>query len=109
MEEQKDDDIDIDPVESEISIEDIEMKTAVYMSVYQIYNENVNDLMSKNNSKANKKTRQDSKGGFYIEGLTQVRVKTPAEVFKLMKMANANRTSHATNMNELSSRSHLIL
>lgn len=44
-----------------------------------------------------------------MDGLSQRKVNSAKEVFKLMKEANQKRTSHGTQMNELSSRSHLIL
>ena len=80
------------------------------MSFYQIYNENINDLLKTGSGvNTNLKVRQDRHGKFFVQNLTQKQVYKPKDVFKLMKQAQQNRTAHATGMNELSSRSHLIL
>ena len=81
----------------------------VHIAVYQIYNENVNDLLGKNPN-AIMQVREDTKrGNFYVDNLTQVPVTSSQKVFKLLHKANQNRAAAGTNMNERSSRSHLIL
>lgn len=47
---------DKDSGETDTFVGDVEMSSSVHMSVYQIYNENVNDLLGKNVA-ANLKTR----------------------------------------------------
>lgn len=41
----------------------------IFVSIYQIYNETINDLLQKDKLTKNLKTRQDSKGNFYVDGL----------------------------------------
>lgn len=45
----------------------------------------------------------------YVPGLTNVTVKSVEDVWELMERGARNRSQHATDMNEHSSRSHLIL
>ena len=59
-------------------------------------------------SKTNLKVREDKSKGIYIEDVTEKYVSDDNEVFAIMKLGNANRAISATNMNEGSSRSHLI-
>ena len=39
-----------DSIDDDISMEDIDLKTEVFVSIYQIYNETVNDLLAENTS-----------------------------------------------------------
>ena len=77
------------------------------MSICQIYNETISDLLAPN--QVSLKIGQDQQGTFYVKGLRQKEVQRPKQVFKLIQQANKARTSHSTSMNEASSRSHLIL
>ena len=66
MEDDLDDDFDTQTV-----ISDIESSNQVFVSMYQIYNENVNDLL-KSNAKAvaaNLQLRQGANKMFYVQGL----------------------------------------
>lgn len=47
--------------------------------------------------------------GNYVPGLTMVPVSSIQEVFNLLAVADRNRSQTATNMNEHSSRSHMML
>ena len=44
-----------------------------------------------------------------MHGLTNIEVSSTEEVMVLVKKAYKNRASHSTNLNEVSSRSHMIL
>ena len=68
--------------------------------------EKLRDLMDSNRNDL--KIRSDKKKGIYIEGLTEVYISTSEEVYELMKDAGKNRAIAATNMNERSSRSHML-
>lgn len=78
----------------------------VRASYLQIYNEVISDLL-KPESK-NLMIREDSKRGVYVEGLSEWVVRTPADVYDLMSRGSQARTTGATRLNELSSRSHAI-
>jgi kinesin family member C2/C3 len=52
---------------------------------------------------------RQSERGNYVPDLTTVQVHSMAEVLQLLALGDANRSSACTNMNEHSSRSHLML
>ncbi|EFC35518.1 kinesin [Naegleria gruberi] len=79
----------------------------VFVSFMQIYMENIMDLLDA--SKTNLPIREDPKNGVFVEQLTQVQVNEPYEVMQLIKEGSKNRQVNSTNMNKLSSRSHVIL
>jgi kinesin family protein 5 len=72
----------------------------------EIYMEKVRDLID--TSKNNLKIRESATKGIYIEDVTEIYVGEEEEVYEIMRLANNNRVSAYTNMNEGSSRSHLI-
>lgn len=79
----------------------------VQVGVFQIYNETINDLLG--NPKVKMQAREDTKTGhFYVDGLEQCRVSSSKEVFRYLDMAMKNRTTTGHDMNEQSSRGHLI-
>uniref|UniRef100_A0A915HNH6 Kinesin-like protein n=1 Tax=Romanomermis culicivorax TaxID=13658 RepID=A0A915HNH6_ROMCU len=81
-----------------------EEKTCSYL---EIYNEEIRDLLSKNQMKRLEiKERPDV--GIYVKDLTSVTVSSADEMDKIMVVGNKNRSVGATNMNERSSRSHAI-
>lgn len=68
--------------------------------------EKVRDLLDI--SKQDLKIRSSAKLGIYIEDATEKYVSEAAELYALMQIGNKNRVSCSTNMNERSSRSHMI-
>ena len=78
----------------------------VRASYLQIYNEVISDLLKPENK--NLMIREDSKRGVYVEGLSEWVVRTPADVYDLMSRGSQARTTGATRLNEVSSRSHAI-
>lgn len=78
------------------------------VSVLEIYNEQIRDLLAADAASTNLQVRQGPTGNF-VAGLTVVPVQSLDEVFELIKRGNKNRSTHATDMNEHSSRSHSIL
>ncbi len=64
------------------------------------------DLLDFN--KQDLKIRSDKKRGIFIEDLTENYISSPEEVYKLIDQARQNRAIAATNMNQRSSRSHMI-
>jgi kinesin family protein C2/C3 len=53
--------------------------------------------------------KQDADGGMFVPGLVTAPVCSMADVSALLVRGSANRSTFATNMNEHSSRSHLVL
>ncbi|TPP66785.1 Kinesin protein KIF3A [Fasciola gigantica] len=79
----------------------------VRVSYLEIYNEEVRDLLGKDQSvRLDVKERPDI--GVYVKDLSSFVVHSPNEMDKLMSYGNRNRVTGATNMNEHSSRSHAI-
>ncbi|XP_046585114.1 kinesin-like protein KIFC3 isoform X1 [Haliotis rubra] len=80
----------------------------ITVSVVEIYNENLRDLLNNDNgSKLEVKMNPD--GGFHVPGLTQYQVATVKDVNKVFAVGQRNRATATTNMNEHSSRSHALL
>ncbi|NXN49573.1 KI16B protein, partial [Rynchops niger] len=79
------------------------------VSYLEIYNERVRDLLRRKSSKTtNLRIREHPKEGPYVEDLSKHLVQNYADVEELMDAGNINRTTAATGMNDVSSRSHAI-
>ena len=75
-----------------------------------MYNEQVNDLLSKEVQKGGLQVRQHpSQGYFYAQGLKQIPVGSYAEIEAKIDEGTANRTVASTNMNATSSRAHTVV
>ncbi|KAF6019824.1 hypothetical protein EB796_021863 [Bugula neritina] len=80
----------------------------IKVSVLEIYNETVRDLLSSDPSdKLDIKLNQD--GNLHVPGLSWVQVKNVNEVNQTFELGHQNRATASTNMNEYSSRSHALL
>ncbi|BFZ03931.1 hypothetical protein BsWGS_06971 [Bradybaena similaris] len=79
----------------------------VRASYLEIYQEEIRDLLSKDQSKRLElKERTDT--GVYVKDLSSFVTKSVKEIEHVMNVGNSNRSVGATNMNEHSSRSHAI-
>ncbi|XP_046450111.1 kinesin-like protein KIF28P isoform X5 [Daphnia pulex] len=81
----------------------------VHLSMLEIYNENVYDLLTPSKTDKGLKVREHPKKGFYADGLSNFVVTSYADIERLIKHGTLNRTVVATNMNATSSRSHTIV
>jgi kinesin family protein C2/C3 len=82
----------------------------ISVSMIEIYNEAVHDLLSTaENKEKDMKIRQSKDGGVFIEGLTEEEVQTEDDVIRLMLLGHKNRAVGRTDMNAHSSRSHSLL
>ncbi|CAM9298740.1 unnamed protein product [Ectocarpus sp. 12 AP-2014] len=83
------------------------------VSMLEVYNESIKDLFvepGRPAAAANKHdVRLDKKGRVYVEGLVECEVETLEEVEELVVLGGRNRTVGNNNVNEHSSRSHLVL
>ena len=79
---------------------------ALEIALMEIYNENLRDLFGKDQN-AKLEIKQGPNGNF-VPGLTSIPVKAPEEVESFLEVGTKNRAVGKTNMNEHSSRSHLI-
>ena len=94
----------------------LDFKIQCYM--VELYNDNLIDLLSDqslkqqlNNAKINNEKlaiKKDAKGMVYIQNITLHLAKTPQDLENIMRLGFSKRRTEETNMNEHSSRSHLI-
>ncbi|XP_025096208.1 kinesin-like protein KIF28P [Pomacea canaliculata] len=81
----------------------------VHLSMLEIYNENVRDLLSGKSAQKGLKVRQHPQKGFYVESLITAAVNNYSEIDRKIKEGTRNRTVASTNMNATSSRAHTIV
>jgi len=81
------------------------------VSILEIYNETVRDLLTKagRGSKAALDLRVGQDGKVFVQGLEEMTVDSMSDVRTAIRTAQGNRAVGAHNMNEHSSRSHLVL
>jgi kinesin family protein 3/17 len=86
------------------------MKFLVRCSYLEIYNENICDLLAKQQTQQEKlELKEDpNRGGVYVKDLTCCIVKSIPEIEKLMEYGTVKRKVGETAMNSSSSRSHSI-
>lgn len=88
---------------------------SISVSILEIYNENLRDLIREDDGSAAPKLdiRKDPKSAsataVYVPNLTEIAVDSVESVWEVMNRGANNRSKGKTNMNEHSSRSHLIL
>eukprot|EP01135_Chromosphaera_perkinsii_P011578 Nk52_evm17s2449 gene=Nk52_evmTU17s2449 len=88
-----------------------EVNFEISVSMLEIYNEQIFDLLQ-DPSEANLKRKLDVKmgpRGNYVPGLLEEEVVSEKSVMSVMEKAMKNRTIASTKMNSVSSRSHLIM
>jgi kinesin family protein 3/17 len=78
----------------------------VRASYLQIYNEVISDLLR--TDRTNLHIREDKRRGVFVEGLSEWAVRSPNEIYSLMKKGAASRATASTKMNDVSSRSHAV-
>ncbi|XP_053104011.1 kinesin-like protein KIFC2 isoform X2 [Hemicordylus capensis] len=85
-------------------------KYSVSLSMVEIYNEVIRDLLAKDpQEKLDVKLNPDGSGQLHVPGLTRVEVHSLREIKKMLVLGKRNRATYSTNMNEHSSRSHALL
>ncbi|GFR42053.1 hypothetical protein Agub_g2869 [Astrephomene gubernaculifera] len=83
--------------------------TTFSASVLEIYNEQIYDLLVSGAQDGDKLDVKQGPDGMYVAGLKVEEVRDMADVTALIGRGKSNRSTYATNMNEHSSRSHLVL
>ncbi len=96
------------------SPEDIEGKFTfeIKVGMLEIYNDAIYDLLQKKSKTAKRQAleiKRNKEGHIEVEGLTKENVTSVKDVIKMLKKGNENRSTASTNMNEHSSRSHMVL
>ena len=79
----------------------------VHMSMLEIYNEVVNDLLNPANT--NLRLREDPKRGIYVEGVQEEQLRSADHALHVVATGNEHRKTSATAFNEGSSRSHTVI
>lgn len=82
------------------------MEFAVSVSMCEIYNERIKDLL--NPKQDNLKIHEEQNKGVYIQGITETYCSCDGDVYAMLKAGNGNRAVASTNMNSESSRSHSL-
>jgi len=85
--------------------------TELSVSVLEIYNETIGDLLfSATPAKTEQKYEvKQGADGMYVPNITSISVNSLEDVQRILTLGNKNRSTGKTNMNEHSSRSHLLL
>lgn len=87
---------------------------SINVGMLEIYNDNVHDLLVKQDKKNPKKKKsleikRDKEGTIVVAGLTKEPLHGLKDVVKLLLRGNDSRATAATDLNEHSSRSHMVL
>ncbi|XP_051873103.1 kinesin-like protein KIF28 [Pristis pectinata] len=80
----------------------------VYFSMFEIYNEQAKDLLSKIRNPNGLRIRE-GKNGFYVECLKSVLCSSFGQLEAFLKQGIRNRSVASTNWNTNSSRSHMVI
>lgn len=85
-----------------------EWNDTITVSLLEVYNEEIRDLLADGRSEEKLEVKIGPNGN-HVPGLVSMPVDNIDAVLSLIAMADRNRSSATTNMNEHSSRSHMIL
>lgn len=96
-----------------VALESSNDKYLVRASYFEIYNEEIRDLLSPSSSRGKQSSgglelKESVDTGVYVKGLTSKAVKSFDEIQSIMQAGNKNRSVGATKMNQTSSRSHSV-
>ncbi|CCW60828.1 unnamed protein product [Phytomonas sp. EM1] len=85
--------------------------STVHVSVLEIYCEQIRDLLVSRSEAAGitYEVKQGGPYGTYVTNLKELTVSSASEIDNIMQKASKHRSEGTTNMNEYSSRSHMIL
>ena len=79
--------------------------TTCSLAIFEIYGGRIQDLLNKRNRL---KVLEDGKGEVVVAGLKEFEASSPSDFLSLIEEGHNNRTTHATEANDVSSRSHAI-
>merc|ERR1719502_2444532 len=83
-----------------------------FISMIEIYNENIRDLLrdpKADTSKVKFDIMRDQLVGMYVKDLTSEHVHTSSHARKMIEQGNKNRVTTSTGLNDQSSRSHMVV
>ena len=82
-------------------------KFLVRVSFLQLYRESLSDLLAPSEG-GSLALREDPHRGVFVEGLAEIAVRSPAEVWALAAKGQRSRQTAATRQNDVSSRGHAV-
>ena len=94
-----------------VALETANDKYLIRASYYEIYNENIRDLLSLSDTRSSQKKlelKESPDTGIYVKDLTSKVVKSVQEIHAVLHSGHKNRSVGETLMNTESSRSHAI-
>ena len=83
------------------------VKTQMQVSFYEIYNENIKDLLQEDLGQVN--IMEDPVRGVFINGIEEINAEERFQTKEIIIAGIERRAMNATKSNEVSSRSHAIL
>ena len=88
-----------------------DMTYSFHVSIIEVYNEKIRDLLSSKSVDENEShdIRMGSNGAVFMDGVSEHIVARTTDVEALIKQASIHRMTANNNVNEISSRSHLVL
>ncbi|XP_038977497.1 kinesin-like protein KIN-14E [Phoenix dactylifera] len=81
----------------------------ISVSVLEVYNEQIRDLLATSPSTKKLEVRQAAKGFHHVPGIVEAKVENIKEVWDVLKAGSNARAVGSNNVNEHSSRSHCML
>ena len=106
--EEEDDESDSDGSSTDSAAESVLSRhEPCHLALFQIYREGLTDLLQSTTPKLRLKPRSD--GSMYVEKGVHVPFRSAKQALELIRQGTARRAVGATDLNEVSSRSHLIL
>ncbi|OMO50800.1 hypothetical protein CCACVL1_30241 [Corchorus capsularis] len=82
---------------------------SIFVSVLEVYNEQIRDLLATAPTTKRLEIRQASEGFHHVPGLVEAKVENTKEVWDVLQVGNNARAVGSNNVNEHSSRSHCML
>jgi kinesin family protein C2/C3 len=93
----------------DLSKDSDEFKTDVQISMLEVYNENIRDLLSIETAVDDSLDIRIGKQGTYVDMLSEWPVRCIEEAISILDRGSSNRQNASNNINERSSRSHLVV
>ncbi|KDP41503.1 hypothetical protein JCGZ_15910 [Jatropha curcas] len=85
------------------------VKYDISVSVLEVYNEQIRDLLATSQTSKRLEIKQVSEGGHHVPGLVEAKVENIKEVWDVLQAGSNARAVGSNNVNEHSSRSHCML
>ncbi|CAM8879294.1 unnamed protein product [Rhodiola kirilowii] len=81
----------------------------ICVSVLEVYNEQLRDLLATSTSSKRLEIKQGSEGSHHVPGIVEAKVESISEVWNVLQVGSSGRAVGSNNVNEHSSRSHCML